>query len=65
MKPFTDGEYLKTAAMAIVETVCHGDPCKDRVFKEIAAIPLSRQTVSRKSEDIASALQDQLLVDLR
>ena len=64
-KPFTDGEYLKTAAMSIVETVCHGDPCKDRVLKKIAAIPLSRQTVSRKSEDIASDLQDQLLADLR
>ena len=50
----------KTAAMSIVESVCHGNPCKDRFFKNIAAIPLSRQTVSRKSEDTASDLQDHL-----
>ena len=64
-QPLTDGEYLKTAAMSIIETVCHGDPCKDRVLKKIAAIPLSHRTVSRKSEDIASDFQDHLLADLR
>ena len=64
-RPLSDGDYIKGAALLLVETVCKDDPAKDRVLAKIAEVPLSHQTVGRRTEDISHNLQNQLLSDLK
>jgi hypothetical protein len=53
-KPFTDGEFVKSCMMKVVEHIC---PEKKEQF---GTISLSKQTVTRRVEDIASNLHQQL-----
>lgn len=63
-RPFSDGEYIKKAAITLVDTVLRDDANKAKVVKKLSEVPLSRHTVTRRTEDISQDLKSQLISDI-
>ena len=53
-KPFSDGEMIKDCIMAASDVIC------PQLKTDFAAISLSRQTITRRTEQISTDLQTQL-----
>lgn len=54
-KPFTDGEIVKRCSLRMAEAFK-----EDKVVKEFQSVPLSKQTVTRRIEDISTHLSTNL-----
>ena len=64
-KPFADGELIKEGAIKLIETLCSEETYKQKVLDKIHNVPMSRMTMSRRTEDIAEDIRQQQLNDLR
>ena len=64
-KPFADGEYIKQAALALVENACSDLPAKDEIIRRITDVPLSGFTVARRTTDIAHDIFRQLVSKIK
>ena len=60
-KHFSDGEFVKQAALALVENACSDLPAKNNIIRRIKDVPLSGPTVARRADDIAEDIFQQLL----
>ncbi|MEE6511708.1 hypothetical protein FKM82_018407 [Ascaphus truei] len=64
-KPLSDGDFIKTAMLAVCNSLFHDFPNKDKIKQRISEMPLSRNTVKDRVLRMASDVSQQLTTDLQ
>lgn len=64
-KPLSDGDFIKTAMLAVSNSLFHEFPNKDKIKQRISEMPLSRNTVKDRVLRMASDVSQQLTTDLQ
>ncbi|MEE6512968.1 hypothetical protein FKM82_020363 [Ascaphus truei] len=64
-KPLSDGDFIKTAMLAVSNSLFHDFPNKDKIKQRISEMPLSRNTVKDRVLRMASDVSQQLTTDLQ
>ncbi|MEE6518924.1 hypothetical protein FKM82_030246 [Ascaphus truei] len=64
-KPLSDGDFIKTAMLAVSNSLFHDFPNKDKIKQRISEMPLSRNTFKDRVLRMASDVSQQLTTDLQ
>jgi len=63
-KPYSDGVIIKEAMLGVAESLFHDFKNKNEIISAIKQVPLSRNTVTRRVDEIANDVSDQMKNDL-